>query len=346
MDDHHQCPDDRPRRLYLHIGLHKTGTTAIQRHLSGHQDVLLAAQKLYPSTGRLSSKHPGHHNIAWAFSGDYRYRQGLGGVDDLIAEISDWRGDVILSSEDFVSLACQSSRLEAFLDRLVGCCFSVVLILVLRGQVDLAFSCYCEFVGRHQLSRGLGEVLEEICTTGALRYRGWHLPFDFLRLLGILRSFPMAIRVISFDQVARDGCLIPSLLHCMDLDPKIFAPGKVENQSMPMWDLVRAHHRNHCGILTRSARMLLRSAETACPSVPRFTASEVSKLYRAFHASNAWVERDWNVKLDLPSAPGHIDGEGLTASSLFNDEFQRMLKAMADRDWTSRLQRRWHSWSS
>jgi len=50
-------------QYYIHIGIHKTGSTAIQHFLHHNHDALLNHGILYPKVGLHGT---GHHEIAWA----------------------------------------------------------------------------------------------------------------------------------------------------------------------------------------------------------------------------------------------------------------------------------------
>src|SRR5207248_9700162 len=92
------------RRVLLHVGLHKTGTTALQLFLSNSAEHLQAQGVVYPRSGRPPESTAGHHNIAWQLAGDRRFRSSAGTLDDVASEIASWPGDAILSSEDFESI--------------------------------------------------------------------------------------------------------------------------------------------------------------------------------------------------------------------------------------------------
>jgi hypothetical protein len=54
----------RERRLIVHAGFHKSGTTALQESFDSQSDELKAAGIIYPNIGRRA-----HHRVAWALSG-------------------------------------------------------------------------------------------------------------------------------------------------------------------------------------------------------------------------------------------------------------------------------------
>ena len=89
------------KKLYLHIGLHKTGSTSLQSFLCENKDKLLKSRYLYPNQG-LSANGKCHHNLAWQATSDQRYDQSLGSFKSLNNEIELSIADkVIISSEDF-----------------------------------------------------------------------------------------------------------------------------------------------------------------------------------------------------------------------------------------------------
>jgi hypothetical protein len=72
-------------RLYVHCGLHKTGTTALQDFLAAQAATLARAGVLYPRAGR-PGVAGGQHNIAWRLAGDRRFDPAWGDLDALAAD--------------------------------------------------------------------------------------------------------------------------------------------------------------------------------------------------------------------------------------------------------------------
>jgi hypothetical protein len=88
--------------LLLHIGTHKTGTTAIQGALGDAYDDLVGEGILYPRAGRTPG--PGHANLCLDFLGDSRYTPSHGGVAELLSEVRTIAPrHVVISSEVFVT---------------------------------------------------------------------------------------------------------------------------------------------------------------------------------------------------------------------------------------------------
>jgi hypothetical protein len=109
-----------PRRLILHIGYYKTGTTALQDHLSHLHGSLAQEGVLYPQAGRPVRRNPSHSGLSfqelhhagshlpfwYTNSGDFTdFVEGTvpSAREALVAEINGSKADtIIVSSEEFV----------------------------------------------------------------------------------------------------------------------------------------------------------------------------------------------------------------------------------------------------
>jgi hypothetical protein len=139
------------RKVFLHIGLPKTGTTYLQRALWLNKAVLGEAGLLLPGRHQrrhlLSSldiledptleKRPGDTESPW---------------DDLVAESLAWPGDVLITHEFFGSASSEQARraVAAFADA------EVHLVLTARAMLDLGISRWQEWVrngGRRPIDR-------------------------------------------------------------------------------------------------------------------------------------------------------------------------------------------------
>ncbi|MGD9738412.1 MAG: hypothetical protein AB7S41_02540 [Parvibaculaceae bacterium] len=93
-----------PREIVIHVGVHKTGTTAIQHHFWQNLAILDQYGILYPETGRPppgAAHLYGHHHIPWSLTGLIREDPDrlLGRLRDEIAASAAPR--IVLSSEEF-----------------------------------------------------------------------------------------------------------------------------------------------------------------------------------------------------------------------------------------------------
>lgn len=133
--------------VYLHIGVHKTGTTAIQRVLTECRQRLLDADVLVPETGRAMGST---HQLAWVLSPDCPewYPLSPDSPEQLFARLRDecersGKSKIILSSEDFslLDMAAASQGSLDMLKRLLAP-WQVKVILYLRPQADYLTAFY------------------------------------------------------------------------------------------------------------------------------------------------------------------------------------------------------------
>jgi hypothetical protein len=95
----------RERRLIIHAGFHKSGTTALQEAFDAQSEELKAAGIVYPNIGRKA-----HHRIAWALTGRAWGWSKRGGEktsrkhwEQLAKSINSSKAETILISSEFFS---------------------------------------------------------------------------------------------------------------------------------------------------------------------------------------------------------------------------------------------------
>jgi hypothetical protein len=129
------------RKCSLHVGTHRTGSTSIQHLLSANTSALQERGYFYPRSGQLPDL-PGHHNLAWEISGDRRFRESAGTIDDLMREMRSRPEHIILSSEDFGTSLDHEAKFSAFISFLQSSGFLVTIIVYLRNQIDYLLRSY------------------------------------------------------------------------------------------------------------------------------------------------------------------------------------------------------------
>lgn len=177
------------RRILIHAGLHKTGTTALQQFLSFITGQLRERNVLYPSAGRPAEVPDGHHNVAWQLAGDRRFRAEAGTLDDVAAEISAFPGDAILSSEDFESVLGSPVRLSPLLNHRLLTKHTFTLAIYLRDQASYLESLFFEMLN-HGMAVEASRFCEMVLEHGQVCYEDWSFCFDYHALHTILAGLP------------------------------------------------------------------------------------------------------------------------------------------------------------
>jgi hypothetical protein len=193
------------RSCFIHVGTHKTGTTALQYMLSQKSEQLATKGYLYPRAGRLRPL-PGHHNVAWQLSVDPRYQVKHGTIDDLIAEVAAATETVILSSEDFECALTEADAFAAFIARLQSIGLHITFVLYVRRQADYVPKLFLTLI-KAGLQEDFSQVLAGVLQRGALCWRKRVFDFDYGRLSEQLEALPgIDLIVRSYDRVATAIC--------------------------------------------------------------------------------------------------------------------------------------------
>lgn len=319
-----------PRKLFLHLGTYKTGTTSLQAFLGTHAATLRKRGILYPATGWRDG-HPAHHNIAWELAGDRRFDPGLGTVASLRAEIAGHDGAVIVSSEDFAGAARDPAGFTAFLQALKADGFDVTLVLYLRNQADYAASLYLTLI-QLGFDRDFKGFLAAVADDGELRYLDWCFPFRYDRFIETLRTLPARIVVRSYD-AALQGDLLADFLEACGIDRTAFAGRTLPRLNLrpSLWAGVRIFHRTRFGGDAAALDAVFDTAEMALPRARPYCAGERARFTERFAESNNRLCRQWGITLDsLPPETAAEDRPLTSMSELFSPEFQALLTIMAN----------------
>ena len=127
--------EESKKQLYIHIGPHKTGTTAVQEYFWKNRKNYVNHGLLYPSTGIVKGRYgPRHLNLSRSY--DEEIWQCL---EKEIAASNCHK--VLVSSERFSSDLSHLLMAKKYLEK-----YDVYLIIVLRNEVDRVRSRYLQNV--------------------------------------------------------------------------------------------------------------------------------------------------------------------------------------------------------
>ena len=227
------------KKIFVHCGIHKTGTTALQTAFMQKSGVLRQRGILYPKTGRLDTLGGGHHNIAWEVSRDRRFVPHLGDITKLVEEIDAFSGNVVLSSEDFESALLNSSMMRNFIQRLGACNAEIYIVFNVRNQLS-----YCQSLFAENLGQNIGEeymrYVDEITRNGHFRIKEWVFHFDYMALIESLSSLPVQLIVRNFHALVKQSS-IADFLDLIELDDENFKEhiGYRSNERPPLLDAIK-----------------------------------------------------------------------------------------------------------
>ncbi|MEL6792064.1 MAG: hypothetical protein AAFU55_04515 [Pseudomonadota bacterium] len=293
-------------KLFLHIGDHKTGTSAVQRALAA---ATLQSGWLYPAAGRAMGA--GHHNLPWEIAGDKRFRPPKGGWRDVAREIAAARPDrAIISSEGFEFRPPEkvARRLET---AFAGVIDEVEVVLYIRPHAPRLISSFAE-----RVKRGVGPFdragFLDLMLRGradyAPRLAAWKAAFE-------TRGWKIAPRIYAPDRL-RDADIAADFAESVGLRALLPADEAPRNAapSAPALRLIQiyaqAAERAHGPAAARRAALAIaaganRSYGAHCPR-PNWRRSEAARIRDALRAdamqADDLLARDYGIVADLTQA--------------------------------------------
>ncbi len=302
------------RRVFVHCGLHKTGTTALQQVLLALAAVLHEHGILFPRAGRLDHFGGGHHNAAWHLTRDRRYDDVHGRFDSLLDEIAAFDGDTVLSSEDFETCLGAPALFAPLVEdaRLRDRRF--VFVIYLREQVGYAESLFFENLG-HGIADTCLAVMREIQQRQCLAVWEWRFQFDYLN---ILRAMPAGGRcevIFRPYEALLDNSIVPDFFAV--LMPGYWIRTDQLPRANPRWTFLEAlalfyHNRVDRRALTPAELTAVRLlAAEAGDQRPRLATGIRHALAETFARSNQMLCREVGLSpdsltpdADTPAADG------------------------------------------
>ncbi|MBX9459238.1 MAG: hypothetical protein KL863_26115 [Rhizobium sp.] len=300
-------------RLTLHIGIHRTGTTGLQRGLAANRDRLKAQGKCYAFQGT------NHQDIAWAL-----HRGKMSGKD-LVRKLEAHAGErhIILSGEDF----CIHRDLGWLAP--LKAVYDVEAIVYLRRQDHWLMSWYNQHVKWPFSKRHSVMTPREFL--GCLDEFYW-LDFDSMLGLwdGALGRDKVQVRIIEKGQVTD---AIGDFFALTGIDGSTLEmTDALQNDSLPteMLEYVRAAGMYDIRNPERVAiiEFLQAAAKSAgCNARTLYTAAERQSVLDRFAQSNAAVARHWFGRdalfLESPPDDGGLYIEGTLAARGDYDDLMR-----------------------
>ena len=127
------------KTLYLHIGLHKTGSTTLQSALLRHRTELESRGYFLPEAGR--NPHPRNHivhsNISWDILGVSSFSAKAGGLSDVLQEMENTSASSYIITDEGLSRLPNPQVLTSRLSH-----FNIIVVAFTRNPLSAAGSLY------------------------------------------------------------------------------------------------------------------------------------------------------------------------------------------------------------
>jgi hypothetical protein len=317
--------DSRPP-LFIHAGLHKTGTTALQIALNRHTEQLKSAGILYPRSG-IPKGLEGHHNLAWQITRDRRFRTEFGTIDDAASEIAAHAGPAVLSSEDFETILDQPRKFDPILTHSALKDHRLILVIYLREQSAYFRSLFMELTG-HGLTEEMARLADTVREQGSFDLNEWRFQFDYHRLAQRLLEWRGGeIKLRSYHALV-GGSTITDFLQVicpnaiLSKDDHLYTVGT--GQDLKGTLEIFYERRLTCPLNEAQKEAISNILSQGIGSTPALSAELQARLQRAFSVSNEMLRRA--TGLSFVPANGHEEQNNcLRLDDLFSFEMQNRL---------------------
>jgi hypothetical protein len=328
--------DERPP-LFLHAGLHKTGTSALQVALHSHAERLKTVGILYPVSG-IPEELDGHHNLAWEMVRDRRFRTRFGTIDDTAREIAAHGGPAILSSEDFETLLDRPGAFNAIVEHPSLAGHRLVLVVYLREQSAYFRSLFLELTG-HGLTQEMERLAETVRERGFFDLKEWRFHFDYDRIVTRLTTWRPGTLMLRSYHALSGGSTVTDFL-------ALTCPGVVlpEDDSLrlvhvqrPVADALKLYFETRLvEPLNLAQQDAVIAACSPAKAMPDLSLALQGQLRSAFAASNTRLAQTTGLSLADATSHRGVQHDCLPLDELFSFEMQNRLTILADVEMTSR----------
>jgi hypothetical protein len=204
------------RVCYIHVGPHKTGSSAIQWFLKEHRAELLKQGYFVPDSGTV---HGGHHPIVRKLCGqEVPVHQRLA-ADQFTRALAEMPCEaVVLSSEALDALLRKRNNAMAFFNRIGELDLEPKLILFPRNQSQLINSRYAQVVKDCRCS----EPFEAFARAVTQR-----LSFGYSHLTELADTFDAELIACPFTGKTIGHSVVPEFLRAIGIDPSQLADTNV-----------------------------------------------------------------------------------------------------------------------
>ena len=171
--------DGKPRRLILHAGVPKTGTTALQWHLDSQRAGLAEGGVWYPPSSHQQGKEPKHQRLVSVLMGANE-AAFVEYIEEVLRDMPASAHTVILATEGIYNhWRDYPPRAKSLLQHL-ACLFDFEMCVWFREPVAFATSLYAQYLNNANMPQGKGVYGRNIGFEEALQNDWFRGHLDFL----------------------------------------------------------------------------------------------------------------------------------------------------------------------
>ncbi len=214
------------KKIFIHIGCHKTGSTSIQHFLYKNKHIFLKNNIYIPKGRNPFDYTTNHSNIAWEIYNKENFdkkNKKQSYFKKFITEIKKKKKNILISSENFSFLIHSPQKLKNFTKILKKNKFMPIFICYIRNDSTYAYSLYSE-LRKNRKKLKLENVFTytyQILNNGYYKtnvsYWGtWVFYFNYKKFISLWKNYSRCkISVIDYSK-NKDDIFLP-LIECLKI---------------------------------------------------------------------------------------------------------------------------------
>jgi hypothetical protein len=283
--------DRQTRKCFIHIGMHKTGTTSIQLAIKEHAAELYKQGYLYPPIGP-ENEFKAHHDIARYLMKDTGHMPISEIEEDLFNIIGKTNLDVILSSEDFLrALYYNPARFQTFINKINGYFQVIYIIIYLRNQASFLQSNYFERL-KYGFKMPFDDYVEQ-----RLVHDIDEFPLDYTKFLSIAERLDGSNLIVrSYDLVRKSGA-VSDFFSILGAELSTHSDQLRVNTKQPLSELIKTYYEASIGrpVTASEHDIIGRIASSFPENSPRMSNVSNRIIYEACNTTNIAIEKEYNT---------------------------------------------------
>lgn len=215
------------KRVFLHIGFHKTGTTALQDAFAKNGELLSSSGILFP---RGLSNWPSHPELAWSFAGNiFSWQDKTYPIDEVIRFYRELieeapEDTIILSSEELCRLNYYPGTIDSLSEVFSG--IDTRVIAYARSPREFLASRYRHEVQQGTETQSFSDFLSHLDNLDSARFDRRMVPWT--------TAFPGKVQLRYYDRTSLiDGNIISDFLNVIGF-PNLKIKGEYEDTEVQM----------------------------------------------------------------------------------------------------------------
>ena len=297
------------KSFIIHIGRHKSGTSALQKALHKNYDVLREQGFLYPRDCR---SEPAHHRISSHFlppgRRHFNPEETTEAVRSLRREVTPFDGTVVLSSEGFQN--CAPGDLAKLLPPA-----KTHIVVYLREQFAYAQSAYSQAVQGGNLSKTFDAYLRDFKANYINFLRRWKMQFGPQQLTPRIYDRKTLLNgdiVNDFQSICRVN---PNDLEPIKSDPNVSIGGPLLEVKRAV-NVLNIPRRNLVGVRTYTILANVARSDERFRTKPTAALDVVDKFRARFQESNRLLSDRYFSGADTFSYPAPAYADDVTTQDI------------------------------